>query len=232
MNTLVKYIACFSTLGMALSGLTFAQSVGVIVEKNQVRLPTGEFLTAADADSETSPFEFTTTVFLGYVSNVAVFEQSLNFAVENRAPDVTVSSALSTFLQGPSITWVPGPNGLPAELAVFPFTQVDDWRSSARTMPVGVTPVMMITTNPISSVTDSDYIAVVSANFVVPTDGSISAGIVSGLGANRFDNAILGSLNSPLTLDQFSAIPEPRVYAAVLGFLALGFVAWRRRKRA
>lgn len=59
-----------------------------------------------------------------------------------------------------------------------------------------------------------------------------SSGSVSGLTFTNYDSAtytaILGS-NGLLSFT-LNSIPEPSTYAAILGGLALGFVAWRRRR--
>ena len=58
-----------------------------------------------------------------------------------------------------------------------------------------------------------------TANAVVLPDGNITA-----------VGAYLAVVGSATRFDDFTVIPEPSTYAALLGLLALGLVAWRRRK--
>ena len=74
-----------------------------------------------------------------------------------------------------------------------------------------------------------------AANFFDPTSGALSIG-----GNNSGDELFTGSIDQARIFTftsgtfntgmlSYSAVPEPSTYAAILGLLALGLAAWRRR---
>ncbi len=74
-----------------------------------------------------------------------------------------------------------------------------------------------------------------AANFINPTSGAMAIG-GNNSGAELFNGMIdqakiftftAGTFNTSML--SYSAIPEPSTYAAILGFLALGLAAWRRK---
>lgn len=144
------------------------------------------------------------------LSSSAAFDGS-NPTVSNGWADVTIAT---TFLQGQGWAWsLPRANMNP-----------------------GLHPVLLITTSPLDSLTVSDFVGIVYSSTPVPALGTNNIGFDTVL--STWDTAILGNLGpvefapEETSLHQLTPIPEPRVYAAILGFLALGLVAWRRRKRA
>jgi hypothetical protein len=70
--------------------------------------------------------------------------------------------------------------------------------------------------------------------------GAFDTNVVNGLTAidavgiyikvNTFDQATSYSLRTNIASLEVTAVPEPSTYAALAGLLALGFVAWRRRR--
>jgi len=68
-----------------------------------------------------------------------------------------------------------------------------------------------------------------SASFTI--DGA-PVGTINGLSIDMVSGANMEMRSQKVQtyVDNFSVVPEPSTYAALLGLMALGFVAWRRRK--
>lgn len=101
-----------------------------------------------------------------------------------------------------------------------------DWSTVGPASNPGWQPVMAVMTGSPGSLDITDELGIVTtADFRLPALGT------EGIGFNtpsvQWDTALWGDLGS-LTL---APIPEPRVYAALFGLFALGFVMWRRRNR-
>ena len=101
-----------------------------------------------------------------------------------------------------------------------------DWSSPGHTGAEGQQPVMAVMTGSPGSLDITDQLGIVTtADFRLPALGTQVIGFNTS--PVQWDTALWGELDS-LTL---AAIPEPRVYAALFGLFALGFVMWRRRNR-
>lgn len=171
---------------------------------------------------------FNVTVYSATASLATL--QSLSFDTENPQAFISQIQALETanIYQDP-FQVVP--------IATGPTLNNNTWNLQRTGLTVGSYPMLLITTSPLSQLSSSD-----SVGLVYSMSGVIAAltthTITFGSATTSWDTAILGNLGpfefapGETSLHQLTPIPEPRVYAAVLGFLALGFVAWRRRKRA
>lgn len=211
--------ALFFALPLAIfPSSTLAQSIAYVIERDKVFItpdqPVGQTSGPGGTDNRSL-----VTVWGGYLSpaNLATFENAVASAVND-----DVSSRVSSLEAAlASVSW-------------FSVTQaaglqgnIRDWNLlNAPLSTEGFRPVMLITTaeSP-SALSLTSRIGIVSSTRLVPEAGTFNVGFNT---TPAWDNAILGNLDS-ITL---TPIPEPRVYAAFLGFLALGFVAWRRRKCA
>jgi hypothetical protein len=89
----------------------------------------------------------------------------------------------------------------------------------------GFHPVFLIGTG--SGFSAGDYLGIVTSTFATLAAGTTP--ITFSSTTNTWDTFLVGQSGS-LALSQ--VVPEPSTYAAILGLLALGFVAYRRRRLA
>ena len=201
-----------------LSTSAFAMSIGYRIENDSVSLPDGTTLNADNREAEGR----NVTVYGGTVVNLASLENSLSeFNSASSALDRL--NAFTSFVNDASnFTHF-------QEIAVSPKIGVSvdfDWIQQIDELIPDHLPFLLVSTVPIEELELASFIGLVTANITVAPVGSSNVGFTTGTGSARWDNALIGDLNS-LTL---AAIPEPRVYAVLFGVFALGFVLWRRRR--
>lgn len=205
---------------MCLSGHIHAQSIGFWIESGKVSLPDGTVLGPENFNQG----GFNVTVYGSTVSNPG----SLQLAVQEFLSSIANGSPVDAFQSFIGESIFAGPvagdrwSSVPLQGALF------DWAGTLTNLPIGNHPVLLITTNPVDSLTIDDFIGLAYASAItVPALGTTNVGFSSGTGVSaRWDTVLIGD-SSSLVLMQ---IPEPATVALFSGLLMLGVVLWRRRR--
>ncbi|MCC5840992.1 MAG: PEP-CTERM sorting domain-containing protein [Opitutales bacterium] len=207
MNMKVNLFSCFSLFACAL--LANGQAVTFFAERDTVSLASGQAI-GRDAGPGDTDNRSLLSVYATYIDASATpnFVASLNAA--------STPSEFDTILGG--LTWqaVPIAGGLVAGTR--------DWNAVGPLGVQGQQPLFLFATSEIGSFSTSTELGIVTSAYRLATFGTEA---ISFNTVNRWDEALWGNLGSL----QLAPIPEPRVYAALFGVLALGFVAWRRRRQ-
>lgn len=217
----MKRYHLLSFIGIAfltpMTAVMYAQvDIGTRIDRNSVFLPDNSNLNRDNiVDEETGR---NTTIYGGYTSDLnGLFNSSALAGFQN---ELSIGT-LNTLLQSDLFTLFESP--LTVSPGTGPFADID-WQTSY-SMPENSFPLIFIGTQPLNELTLGSFVGFVgqSSPNVFPENDMI--GFTTG--DRQWDTPLIGDLGS-ITLVEI--IPEPRVYAALFGVFALGFVLWRRRR--
>lgn len=206
--------------GTAICAFAFsagAQSIGFWVNTNSIFLDNGQNLNRSNYNQS----GLNVTVYGGTVASLANLQTSVLSVSQSVASGADALSSWSSFLTtGLSTLNALAP--IPVSTGVGPQGPFD-WIGTQTGLTPNSIPILVVTTQPIGSLTANDSIGIIAANVAVVDLVQTTVGFTSG--AARWTTTVVGQAGSLVLMP----IPEPATYAWIMGLLAVALVWLRRR---